>query len=366
MKNAVYFTTINEVKKVLREVYQDPDLWRRTSVTEVFKDATRPHDPDVFNDFNFGKYFSDMDDEEFINSINSLPIFPLVMEDKSDSDCFPNYMGREIFAFAIANYLYEQEHAHDYFEIDCVLKGECEQNFEDECRVLTEGSLTILSPGSRHSICICNDDCCAIRICLNASVFDKAFFEILSSNSLLSAFYATAAVGSPQPNYLMFQMGSDRHIKNIVKSIFYETYQSDNYSVKGALSCINILFCHLLRHFNNVSLYRSSAHPITSDFPKILYYIQSHYNTVSLENLSQEFHFSISHLSRTIKEKTGQNFSQIVQSLKLKKAIEYLLHSDLSIEEITEKIGYESQSYLSRMFKREIGVSPQQYRRIPH
>ena len=154
------------------------------------------------------------------------------------------------------------------------------------------------------------------------------------------------------------------HIRNIIKAVFYETYQSDNYSVKGALSGINMLFCHLLRHYNNVSLYRSGAQQRSSDFPRILHYIQSNYSTVSLEKLSQEFHYSTAYISRSIKNNTGRNFSQIVQALKLEKAREYLTNSNLSIDEITEKIGYESQSYLSRTFKRESGVSPQQYRKM--
>ena len=362
MKDVVYFTTISDVRQRMKELYKDQEKWRQSSFQEVFQNTILPHDPDFFNDFNASADFSDMDDEEFINSINALPLFPNCFE-YSDYDLRPFPQNSEIFAHAIANYDYEREHTHGYFEIDFVLKGECELIFENEHRVLPEGSLSIISPGSKHSILICNDECCAVRICLNTNVFVKTFFDILPTDSLLSAFFSSVFYENSQPNYLIFNMGRDKHIRNIVKAIFYEIYQSDNYSVKGGFSGINLLFCHLLRHYNNVSHYCSSTQHSSLYFLKILHYIQTNYNTVTLEVLSEQFHYSTAYLSRFIKERTGRNFSQIIQSLKLEKSKDYLTLSNLPVEEITERIGYESQSYFSRIFKRAYGVPPQKYRK---
>ena len=109
-----------------------------------------------------------------------------------------------------------------------------------------------------------------------------------------------------------------------------------------------------------IAVIHSRVHP---EFPKMLHYIQNNYNVATLEKLAQQFHYSASYLSRFIKENTGHSYSHILQTFRLEKAKEYLANTDLSIEEITEKIGYKSQSYLSRAFKREYGIPPQQYRK---
>jgi two-component system response regulator YesN len=47
----------------------------------------------------------------------------------------------------------------------------------------------------------------------------------------------------------------------------------------------------------------------------------------------------------------------------MKKAVELLNATDLSILEISEQLGYETQHYFSKVFKKTMGVSPNQYRR---
>lgn len=363
MKDAVYYATINDIRRVLKGIYSNQVQWRHISFEDVFKSAAGFHDLEAPCDSAHGNYYPDMDDEQFINFLNNRPIFPVNQVDRTDFEDAHYFPSRDMFAYPLTNYLFEPEHTHKYFEIDYILHGECEQIFENERRILEQGCLSIIAPGSKHSILICNDDCRAVRLGLRTNVFDSAFFDILSSSSLLTAFFTSVIYGSWQPNYILFKMGTNKHVTKTIKLIFYELSLSDNYSLKGALSGINMLFCHLLRNYDNVSLYSSNSQRRSSKFPKILHYMQSNYNEGTLEELAQEFHYSVSHLSRFIKENTGHSYSHIIQSFRLEKAKEYLVNTNLSIEEITEKIGYKSQSYLSRAFKREYGISPQQYRK---
>lgn len=58
----------------------------------------------------------------------------------------------------------------------------------------------------------------------------------------------------------------------------------------------------------------------------------------------------------------GCTVSEYVKTKKIEKSIDLLLNDDLSIEEISEKLGFSSASYYSKTFKKIKGISPGKFR----
>ena len=82
----------------------------------------------------------------------------------------------------------------------------------------------------------------------------------------------------------------------------------------------------------------------------------------SIYHLSEYFHISISHLSTLFKKEMGMNFIDYLWNLRIKKAKEYLAETNLSIDEISTRVGYSSTSGFRKKFKSDTGISPAQYR----
>lgn len=83
----------------------------------------------------------------------------------------------------------------------------------------------------------------------------------------------------------------------------------------------------------------------------------------SLESIAKKYNFSSSYISKLIKKDTGMSFNEIVNTKRLNYARELLKKEmDLSINEISEKAGYSSQHYFSRIFKQTTGLTPIEYR----
>jgi len=359
----MYYSTINDIKHILKKSYNLSGNLEMSSILDLIKLTYREHSLDEYDNFPKVIAFADMSDQEFLDALNDLPIF--LPKDASNTVDFEyNFIfeRRDIYAFSIPNYIYEPLHQNGYFAINCVLHGQCELHFEGEHRTLTSGCLCIIAPNSSSRIIINNDDCIAVRIGLRKEIFDATFFDILAPSQILSSYFSSVIYDRSEPNYLLFDMEDDKYFRRIVREMFYELYAFDSYSIKGAISRIGALFCHMMRFNKNIYIYRELLQQYSTSFPKILQYIQDNFNTVTLEELAKNFNYSPSYLSRLIKKNTGKNLSQSIQSLKLEKAKEYLANTNFRIEEITEKVGYESSSYLSRAFKSEYGVSPQQYR----
>lgn len=84
-------------------------------------------------------------------------------------------------------------------------------------------------------------------------------------------------------------------------------------------------------------------------------------NQFSVEKLASELALSRTQLYRKIKGVTGQSVTEFVRTVKLKKAAEYLSQGNYTVNEITHKIGFNSQSYFTRCFHEVYGVSPHDY-----
>ena len=83
----------------------------------------------------------------------------------------------------------------------------------------------------------------------------------------------------------------------------------------------------------------------------------------SISMLADTFHISVGHMSYLFKKSFHENFSDYLWRLRMEKAKELLLDTDLVIEQISLRIGYLNPSSFRRKFKRATGLTPSQFRR---
>lgn len=92
-------------------------------------------------------------------------------------------------------------------------------------------------------------------------------------------------------------------------------------------------------------------------------YIRNHYQKdISLDDVSREVNISPYYFSKLFKEETGENFIEYVTAARMERAKELLDSTDKSMKEICVEIGYADPNYFSRSFKKNIGVTPTEYK----
>ncbi len=96
----------------------------------------------------------------------------------------------------------------------------------------------------------------------------------------------------------------------------------------------------------------------------ILEYLKLNYGNpnISSDYVAELLGLSSQYFSRLFKEITGQNYSQYLTDLRFSKSKEFLNDSNLTIEEVAKKVGFNSQSYFTSKFKTYFGITPNQYR----
>jgi len=94
-------------------------------------------------------------------------------------------------------------------------------------------------------------------------------------------------------------------------------------------------------------------------------YIEANYmEDLSLDAVATRYFFNPSYFSTFFKQHTGQSFSEYIQTVRIREAKAMLLHSSEKIQDISSKVGYKDTGHFIKLFKRESGITPAEYRRL--
>ena len=82
----------------------------------------------------------------------------------------------------------------------------------------------------------------------------------------------------------------------------------------------------------------------------------------TLNEVAERCYLSPSYFSQKFKESMGLGFGEYLAKLRLRRAEQLMANPDLKCREIAELLGFSSQSYFSRFFKKARGCTPEEYR----
>ena len=92
-------------------------------------------------------------------------------------------------------------------------------------------------------------------------------------------------------------------------------------------------------------------------------YMEEHYaEKIYLNDVAEQIYVSQWHLSKLLNKELGQNFSEVLNGIRIKKAEELLKDPSLRIGDIAEEVGFLDVAHFSRIFKKITGVSANEYR----
>ncbi len=102
----------------------------------------------------------------------------------------------------------------------------------------------------------------------------------------------------------------------------------------------------------------------TETIEKVKKYIQEHLDEVlSLDCVADLVYLNSGYLSKVFKDETGINFTDYITKERMNKARELLITTDLNVEEISRKVGYNTSAYFIQKFKSIYGYTPKYFKR---
>lgn len=95
---------------------------------------------------------------------------------------------------------------------------------------------------------------------------------------------------------------------------------------------------------------------------KAMDYTRSHYREpIKVKDIAEQVNLSENYFSYLFAKETGKPFVQYLQETRIEKAKEWLRDGKLKWYEVTEKVGFESPKYFTKVFKKYNGITPMQY-----
>ena len=159
---------------------------------------------------------------------------------------------------------------------------------------------------------------------------------------------------------------SDKSRYNDRFTLFEEMYQNleMGYSPEN-LEYTSICLAHFLASLKYINQFREIKRVKETDViqKSILYMKDNLENKIMLEDIAENISYSVSHFSTLFSERTSYSPIEYYNQLKVQRACSYLLFSELKLKEIAFRLCYYDPFHFSKAFKREMGITPREYRK---
>ncbi len=257
-------------------------------------------------------------------------------------------------------------HCHSYYELSYITKGTRQEYYNGKYYEIGEGSLFFLTPLTVHG-----------------------FTNKTEVNDMILQFspdYLQANATAISPNTILTLKAEDKPYVQVPKNSYLEEIVKELYSLCNDVTQFQqksspSLNYRIQQNLNtSLQLLRLVNYLLEKDFltfqkeersysdiailDTVINQILSHpENMPTMDEAAKMVNLSYYHFSRLFKKATGFNYNNYCNHLRIQYAEELLLHSNLSIAEITSAVGLETNSGLTRLFKRTLGMSPMQYRK---
>lgn len=250
------------------------------------------------------------------------------------------------------------EHTHDYVEIVYMCRGETVHRVNGQEIVLRSGELLLLGQHARQSIAPAGERDVAVNFIVRPEFFSGTLPYLGEEETPLRRFILSCLRGENEAGCLHFRVAGLLPVQNLIENMLY-TLADETPNKRGILQMtMGLLFVQLLNHSEALQFQTQEQNAVVT----VLRYVEEHYRDGSLGEIASELHYELSSLSRLIRQKTGRNYTELVQEKRLSQAAWLLRNTDMGVEEISLFVGYENSSYFHRLFSARFALSPRQYR----
>ncbi len=257
-----------------------------------------------------------------------------------------------------------EPHTHSHFEITVVMKGGGQISVAGHTHPLAAGDVCIIAPGIPHSMDSSGPESFLLNMVISPDAFESILIQISQDGDLVSRYLQHMLFSKEADRFLLIHTSNDSVYHEYLRAAACEAHNQQCYSYSIAMSWITLFLDTSFREFRHeLHRYPKEHLMISEEHILLVQYIQNNYTHVTLASLAELFNYNKAYLSRLIVRIMGRPLSMIVNELRLQKAADYLVETNLDMQRIAEQCGFDNQNYFGKAFKKQYGVTPSAYRK---
>ena len=261
-----------------------------------------------------------------------------------------------------------EENIHDDYELVYIKKGTATLRISGSEISLSPHNIVIIKPGQYHRFEVRSASCEVITLSFTFVGSDRDSAEKTHLLSNLSGLedYIDKIRDLEKSAYITLNPGPKNDILGILQKIMREHEKQESWNDFLIYLLLLEMFVHLSRtvkrEWENDSRYKSMN--LTESLYAAKEYIMQNYNKeLSLSDIAKYVYLSESYFAHSFKALFGTSPKNFILKVRIEKAKEILLKTDMKISEVAASVGFLSQHRFNYIFKKMENLTPLKYRK---
>jgi len=269
-----------------------------------------------------------------------------------------NFTKQMPFAFYETDAKQEMIHSHNCLELNYIISGTGYYLIEDKSYPIQEGDIFLINNLEHHMAVHENN------LNMLVFVFDQSFvWDSSDEYDYLKPFFERS-------NDFSNKLDRNSPIHTQIRDTIFHIKEESTHQKMGwelmIKAWLMVALALFYRHYSESNALGNHTRVNSYDrIRKVIEYIHSNFDEeLSLEQLSKIALMNKSYLSSIFSKFMHMKVFDYIELVRINNAKVLLKTTDLSILEIALESGFKSSSYFSRIFKRTMGITPGEYRKI--
>lgn len=251
-------------------------------------------------------------------------------------------------------------HTHEFIEIVYILSGHMTHVIDGQKYEVRHGDILFMNYGCIHQF-FCHEECSYVNILFSPEIMSEEIVKPSNAFSILSLTAFNDMRSDSNFGKISFFGVQRMEIEDIIFTMLkeYTDKQTSWETVLG--NYLNTLIIKMLRKTE------MGIEPgeLNSTWKELVEYIDANLDAkLTITDLARKCFYNPSYFSRIFKEKFGMTFMEYITRKRLSHAIDLLKNTDLSVDEIGQRVGFPDGKSLYHAFSRYLNSTPSQYRKF--
>jgi AraC family L-rhamnose operon transcriptional activator RhaR len=257
----------------------------------------------------------------------------------------------------------EEEHTHDFIEIVYIISGKGQQVINGTRYDVERGDLLFINIGQTHSFQ--SYGTMEIVNCLITPEFiDRELLHSENAFELLALSYFEEFEDKIDKLVPMISFRGKEliEIESLITSMIAEFVHKPINFRTALRGYVLVLLTKIFRQMQQQEM-GHILHQVNKLTPDLLRYIEEHcFEKITLNTLAQKCFYNPSYFSKIFKEVYGKNLMEYIHEKRIQEALRLLKETNLSIENISLRVGYNDRKQFYKILKAHTGLTPKEAR----